>query len=125
MMPSLLRWAIRGYQLVVSPLLGPRCRYFPSCSQYAVEAIERHGALTGLRLAVLRVARCHPWGASGVDPVPDQAPSKFSWFKFSRATCGQCLSKQSGSSAAGLRRELGATGWPPALHSPLDDSTNN
>jgi putative membrane protein insertion efficiency factor len=69
-----LNWAlqmmIRSYQLLISPLLLPSCRYLPSCSDYAVEAIGRHGALIGLGLAVRRLARCHPWGGSGYDPVP-------------------------------------------------------
>jgi putative membrane protein insertion efficiency factor len=66
----LLRGLIRGYQLLVSPVLGPSCRYLPSCSEYAAEAILRHGALAGSWLAVKRLARCHPWGGSGYDPVP-------------------------------------------------------
>ena len=69
-----LNWAlqmmIRCYQLLVSPLLPPSCRYLPSCSDYALEAIARHGALVGLGLALRRLARCHPWGGSGYDPVP-------------------------------------------------------
>ncbi len=69
----LLRGVIRAYQLVVSPLLGPRCRYWPSCSAYAAEAIEVHGALYGTGLALRRLLRCHPWGGSGVDPVPPRA----------------------------------------------------
>jgi len=68
----LLRALIRGYQLVISPVLGPSCRYLPSCSDYAAEAIERHGALAGLWLALRRLARCHPWGGSGYDPVPER-----------------------------------------------------
>jgi len=65
-----LRGAIRGYQWVVSPWLGPACRYEPSCSHYASEAVERHGALRGSWLAVRRLCRCHPLGGSGFDPVP-------------------------------------------------------
>jgi hypothetical protein len=61
---------IRGYQLAISPLLGSRCRHFPSCSEYAVEALQRHGALKGLWLAVRRIGRCHPWHPGGYDPVP-------------------------------------------------------
>jgi hypothetical protein len=61
---------IRAYQLLISPLLGPRCRHVPSCSHYALEAIERHGVLRGVRLALSRLLRCHPWGTSGYDPVP-------------------------------------------------------
>lgn len=64
---------IRGYQLLVSPLLGPRCRYLPTCSHYALEAIESHGAARGLGLALRRLARCHPLGRSGYDPVPEAA----------------------------------------------------
>jgi uncharacterized protein len=67
---ALLIAAIRAYQVVLSPHLGPACRYEPSCSAYASEAITRHGAVRGVRLAVARVARCHPWGGFGYDPVP-------------------------------------------------------
>jgi putative membrane protein insertion efficiency factor len=61
---------IRLYQLAVSPLLGPRCRFHPSCSRYALEAVERFGAGRGSWLAAKRIARCHPWNAGGFDPVP-------------------------------------------------------
>jgi hypothetical protein len=61
---------IRAYQLILSPLLGPACRYEPSCSEYAHQAVERHGPLRGTWLAVKRLARCHPFGGSGHDPVP-------------------------------------------------------
>lgn len=62
--------AIRGYQRWVSPLLGPRCRFYPSCSQYAQEALIRHGLWRGLWLAVKRLGRCHPLHPGGYDPVP-------------------------------------------------------
>jgi putative membrane protein insertion efficiency factor len=65
-----LQMMIRCYQLLISPLFPASCRYLPSCSDYAVEAIDRHGALAGLGLALRRLARCHPWGGSGYDPVP-------------------------------------------------------
>ena len=61
---------VRGYQLLVSPLLPPACRFLPSCSEYAMQAIERHGARRGAVLALRRLARCHPWGVGGYDPVP-------------------------------------------------------
>lgn len=70
LMRWLLRGLIRGYQLFISPLLGPRCRFYPTCSNYALEAIETHGALKGSWLALRRLLRCHPWGDGGVDPVP-------------------------------------------------------
>ena len=62
--------AIRFYQLCISPLFPPACRYTPSCSQYALEAIRVHGLCRGLWLAAKRIGRCHPWGGSGYDPVP-------------------------------------------------------
>lgn len=65
-----LRMPIRFYQLSISPMLPASCRYVPSCSQYAVEAIETHGVIKGSILAAKRIARCHPWGGSGYDPVP-------------------------------------------------------
>ena len=61
---------VRGYRLLVSPLLGPRCRFAPTCSAYALEALERHGALRGGWLAARRIARCHPFHPGGHDPVP-------------------------------------------------------
>jgi uncharacterized protein len=70
-MRALLIALIRVYQLGISPLLGPHCRFYPSCSQYAREAIERHGALRGGWLALRRILRCHPWQPGGVDPVPE------------------------------------------------------
>jgi putative membrane protein insertion efficiency factor len=63
---------IRAYQLVLSPLLGPRCRFYPSCSSYALEAIRTHGPLKGTWLAGRRLLRCHPWNPGGVDLVPER-----------------------------------------------------
>ena len=59
------------YRYTISPMLGPSCRFSPSCSEYAVQAINRHGAIKGGFLTVKRLGRCHPWGSSGYDPVPD------------------------------------------------------
>jgi putative membrane protein insertion efficiency factor len=69
-MSRLLVWLLRGYQLLVSPMLGPSCRFYPSCSNYAIEALELHGAARGGWLTVCRVCRCHPWTDGGNDPVP-------------------------------------------------------
>ncbi len=72
---SVLLALIAGYRLVISPWLPPRCRFAPSCSAYAAEAIGRHGPSKGVRLAIARVARCHPWHAGGHDPVPPVPPA--------------------------------------------------
>ena len=61
---------VRGYQVAISPLLPPACRYYPTCSHYAVEALERHGAWRGSWLALRRILRCHPFRPGGYDPVP-------------------------------------------------------
>lgn len=67
---QLMILAVRGYQVSISPLLPATCRYHPSCSQYAIEAFERHGAIRGGWLAAKRIARCNPFVAGGYDPVP-------------------------------------------------------
>lgn len=81
---GLLILPVRLYQRLLSPLFPPRCRYTPSCSQYAVEALRKHGPLKGLWLAVYRVLRCNPYGGFGYDPVPD----KFSFFYYKKEMHG-------------------------------------
>jgi putative membrane protein insertion efficiency factor len=67
---KLLLILIKAYRYCLSPLLGPNCRFFPSCSDYAAEAVDKHGARYGSWLALKRIARCHPWHPGGYDPVP-------------------------------------------------------
>ncbi|AYR19149.1 membrane protein insertion efficiency factor YidD [Alcaligenes faecalis] len=67
---SALILLVRGYQLFISPLLGPRCRFYPTCSQYAIQALQTYGPLKGSWLAARRIVRCHPWHPGGHDPVP-------------------------------------------------------
>jgi len=69
-MKKLLRFLLRFYQLAISPMMAPRCRFYPSCSNYALEALQVHGAAKGSLLAVKRVCRCNPWNYGGHDPVP-------------------------------------------------------
>lgn len=71
----MLMLLIRFYQLAISPVLPPSCRFYPSCSAYALEAVQVHGALRGSWLAARRLSRCHPFHAGGVDPVPPARPS--------------------------------------------------
>jgi len=67
---------VRFYRLLLSPWVGNSCRYQPTCSVYALEALEKHGAIRGSWLAARRIARCHPWGGHGYDPVPDAKPDR-------------------------------------------------
>lgn len=71
---ALARGTIQGYRLFISPLLAPRCRHLPTCSEYALEALRLHGPWRGLTLSAQRLLRCQPWGTSGYDPVPAPAP---------------------------------------------------
>lgn len=70
-MKRLLLAIIRAYQFLLSPWVGNQCRFYPTCSHYAAEAIERHGAVRGSWLALCRIGRCHPWHPGGMDPVPE------------------------------------------------------
>ncbi len=78
---------LRAYRLLISPLYGQVCRYHPSCSAYALEAVTRHGSLRGTWLAMRRLGRCHPWAAGGYDPVPPRT---------SRASAGTFPSPEQG-----------------------------
>ena len=69
---QIVMWGIRGYQLAISPMLGPHCRFYPSCSCYTHTAIERFGVLRGSWLGAKRLLRCHPFTQGGFDPVPDK-----------------------------------------------------
>lgn len=74
-MRSIAIFLIRGYQLLLSPLLGGNCRFHPTCSEYAIEAMRAHGVARGSWLTVRRIGRCHPWGGAGHDPVPPRRPA--------------------------------------------------
>ncbi len=80
MMRHIVALPVRFYRAAISPLLAPSCRFHPTCSSYALEAIERHGALKGGILACLRLVKCHPWyRADFTDPVPDKFTWAFAW----------------------------------------------
>jgi len=70
MMARILIWIVKAYQLALSPFFGQQCRFYPTCSQYALEAIQKYGALRGSYYTVRRLVRCHPWCAGGHDPIP-------------------------------------------------------
>lgn len=74
-MKRVLAALIRFYRVAISPMTTPRCRFLPTCSDYALQAIERHGAVAGGWLAIRRVARCHPFNPGGLDEVPDRPPA--------------------------------------------------
>ena len=71
MIIKLILLIIKGYQLAISPLIGPRCRFAPTCSQYALESFEKHGFVRGLVLSLKRISKCHPFHAGGIDEVPE------------------------------------------------------
>lgn len=75
-MQKVLVMLLKGYQYLVSPWFGQTCRFYPSCSCYAIEAIEKRGVLMGLWLTVRRIGRCHPWHPGGFDPVPEKCDTK-------------------------------------------------
>ena len=67
---------IRGYQLIISPLIGQNCRYLPTCSEYTIECLEKFGIIKGTFLSLKRISKCHPWGNHGYDPVPNKLKEK-------------------------------------------------
>ena len=83
-MKALLIFVVKAYRLLLSPWLGSACRFEPTCSGYALDALQQHGAAAGSYLTVKRLARCHPWCAGGSDPVPEQPPRFFSSLVASR-----------------------------------------
>ncbi len=101
-MKTLLLALLRAYQYLLSPWIGGSCRYWPTCSEYSREAIETHGAARGTYMTITRLARCHPYGAGGVDPVP----AKFRW----RCWCGE----EGGSASAASPLPTPGDGQPRA-----------
>lgn len=77
---------LRAYRLVISPLYGDVCRYYPSCSHYALQAIQQHGVVKGVWLGSMRIGRCHPWAAGGVDDVPTNSRKKYAVTTFGFVT---------------------------------------
>jgi putative membrane protein insertion efficiency factor len=77
MIRALLIGLVKGYRLLISPMLGSSCRFSPTCSTYSLEALEKHGAAAGTYLTLARLARCHPWCDGGEDPVPLEKPRLF------------------------------------------------
>lgn len=98
----LLRVPIHLYRWVVSPLLGPSCRYAPSCSEYALDALSMHGAVRGSLLAARRILRCHPWGGSGWDPVPGKEGRDPRTTPHSHACCAQGSHHDDGACRGGV-----------------------
>ena len=85
MIKSALMMLVRGYRLLLSPWIGNTCRFKPSCSAYALQALESHGAAAGSYLALARITRCQPWCTGGHDPVPAQSPRLFAWLTASNS----------------------------------------
>ena len=67
---------IRGYQIIVSPMLGSNCRFMPTCSEYALESLKTYGLIKGTYLTIKRIGKCHPWGSNGYDPIPTKMEKK-------------------------------------------------
>ncbi len=102
-----LKLPIHFYRYVISPMIGPRCRHLPTCSDYALQAIDKNGAWKGGWLTLARLARCHPWGTDGFDPVPDLSGERhrFAPWRYGRWTRTQMNAdnKADAGSASGVR----------------------
>lgn len=110
---------LRAYRLVISPLYGQTCRYYPTCSAYALGAVDKHGAVRGSWLALRRLGRCHPWCAGGVDLVPEV--EHYRWWGRAPGTDGEDDPEDSGASVNQPDPpDPTATPAPPA---PVSDST--
>ncbi|MEF7616818.1 membrane protein insertion efficiency factor YidD [Aquincola sp. MAHUQ-54] len=81
-----LMWPVRAYRLLLSPWIGGRCLFEPTCSLYALQALEKHGAAAGSMLAAGRLLRCHPWCEAGCDPVPERPPRLFAFLTGDRVS---------------------------------------
>jgi len=79
MVSAILIWCVRAYRLLISPWIAGSCRFEPTCSAYAIKAMQDHGAMAGTYLALGRIARCQPWCDGGCDPVPAKRPRLFAW----------------------------------------------
>ena len=75
-MTKILIFIIKIYQYLISPLLGSRCRFLPTCSEYSAQSIREHGVIKGIALSLKRISKCHPWGSHGYDPVPKKVEEK-------------------------------------------------
>lgn len=76
-MRRIMIFLIKLYQIILSPFVGQHCRFYPSCSAYSLEAVEKHGAMRGMWLSIKRISRCHPWHEGGIDPVPEPQKKQF------------------------------------------------
>ena len=107
-MKYLFMGLIRLYQWTISPLLGPRCKYWPSCSHYGYEAFARHGTLRGMALTGWRIVRCNPWSHGGIDEVPPARPARWAG-RFGRYTTGSTTTPGAPPALAEVARPQGAT----------------
>lgn len=108
---------LRAYKFLLSPWLGSRCRFYPSCSQYGLEAFERFGLLAGLYLTLARLGRCHPWHEGGVDPVPEQFSPRWRRVACTGTCSGHCGAEPSDTAKSSQPARFRRTGlFPVSRH---------